>query len=387
MPRRNSLGRTSRPSPCRAVDEGFDVVRRDVEDHELLLSGQAHAAGAVLLGEVGDAVEHGAADAPDGRRGADVRQAVVLRVDADVVATPWVRRCRRPVDQRPLQVLRLDDLADLRGAPVGDEELQPRAGAQPAVAVVAEDRDHGLPHVGHLVERHPHAEALGEHRVRRQATADVDVEAGTVLGVHDADERDVVDLVGDVLARRAGDGGLELARQVREPRVADVAAHDLVDGRRPVDDLVGGDAGHGGAEHDARRVAARLVGGQADRLEPLPDRGHVLDADPVQLHVLPVGDVGGVAPVGLGDVGDRAQLLGSQQPAVAAHAEHEVLVVELVRLERSRCGRRRSRACAGCRAPTSACDRAGRSGRSRRTRCASRCSRCARGRSGRRRPS
>ena len=61
-----------------------------------------------------------------------------------------------------------------------------------------------------------------EHRVGRQAAADPQVEAGAVLGVDDADEGDVVDLVHDVL-QAAGDRGLELARQVGELRVADVA--------------------------------------------------------------------------------------------------------------------------------------------------------------------
>ena len=73
---------------------------------------------------------------------------------------------------------------------------------------------------------------------------------------------------------------------------------------------------------------------QADGLETLPDRRDVLDADPVQLDVLPVGDVGGVARVGLRDVGDRAQLVRREDAAVAADTEQEVLVVELVRLER-----------------------------------------------------
>ena len=43
-----------------------------------------------------------------------------------------------------------------------------------------------------------------------------------------------------------------------------------------------------------RGVAAGLGGGQADGLQPVPDLRHVLDPDPVQLDVLPVGDVGAV---------------------------------------------------------------------------------------------
>ena len=146
---------------------------------------------------------------------------------------------------------------------------------------------------------------------------------------------------------------LNLRGRLASVGVADEAPGDLVDGGGRVDDLVGGDAGHGAAEDDARGVAARLRGLQADRLEAAPDLGHVLDADPVVLDVLPVGDVGGVPGEVVAEVGEHAQLARGEGAAVDAHPQHEVLVVELVRLERGRCGRRRCRACAACRAPTS----------------------------------
>ena len=62
--------------------------------------------------------------------------------------------------------------------------------------------------------------------------------------------------------------------------------------------------------------------------------GHVLDPDPVQLDVLPVGDVGGAAGVVAGHLADDAGLLGGERAAVDPDAQHEVLVLELVRLER-----------------------------------------------------
>ena len=92
--------------------------------------------------------------------------------------------------------------------------------------------------------------------------------------------------------------------------------------------------GDRGAEDDARAVAAGLGRVEPDRLEAAPDLRHVLDADPVQLDVLPVGDVGGAAGEVDRDLADHAQLLAGQGAAVDADAEHEVLVVELVRLER-----------------------------------------------------
>ena len=92
--------------------------------------------------------------------------------------------------------------------------------------------------------------------------------------------------------------------------------------------------GDGGAEEAARGVAAGLQRAEADGLEARPDLGHVLDLDPVVLDVLPVGDVGGVAAEVGGDAAEGPQLRRAEQGAVAAHAHHEVPVVQLVRLER-----------------------------------------------------
>ena len=147
-----------------------------------------------------------------------------------------------------------------------------------------------------------------------------------MVGVVDADERDVVDLVADVLQTR--DRRLVLARQVRVLRLADVAAHDLVDRRRAVDHLVERFTGQRRAEHDARGVTARLGGLQAHRLQTPPDLGDVLHLDPVDLEVLAVGDVGGVAGELGGDLRHGAQLLEVERTAVAADPQHEVAVFD-----------------------------------------------------------
>ncbi len=147
---------------------------------------------------------------------------------------------RRAVDQLAAQVLLLQHLPEPLHAPVGDQELQPGAVAQPAVAVVAEDPDHAGPDVRHLGQRHPHAESLGEHRVGGQAAADPQVEAGAVLRVDHAEERDVVGLVRHVRpARRSTDlnlrGRLEYAWS---PTYRSTISPDR---RGRVDDLVGAD--------------------------------------------------------------------------------------------------------------------------------------------------
>ncbi len=205
--------------------------------------------------------------------------------------------------------------------------------ARAAVAVVAEDAAHAGPHVGHLLGRHEDAEADRELGVGRQAAADPEVVARAELRVHDADERDVVDLVVGAVHRAAGDGGLELAREVREGRVPDVAVPHLLQHLGGVEHLGAVDAGERAADDDARAVAARLGGVQAHGVEPLPDRRDVLDADPVQLHVLAVRDVGHVAAVLGADLADHPQLLVGELAAVDADAQHEERRLELLGLE------------------------------------------------------
>ena len=92
-----------------------------------------------------------AGDAADRGRDADVEAAVDLRVHADVVATAGRRR-GRPGPSASVQprYSSSSTCAEQLGTPVGHEELQARAGAQPAVAVVAEDADDARPDVGDL---------------------------------------------------------------------------------------------------------------------------------------------------------------------------------------------------------------------------------------------
>src|ERR671911_392565 len=147
------------------------------------------------LDRIGQLAEKGPGHPSDQWRDPDVEAPVLLRMDAHMVERLSGHRWCRAVDQPPAQL---------------------GVGGQPAT--------------------------------------DPQVEAGTVPGVHDADERDVVDLVYDV--GQPADRGLELSRQIGELGRADVAALDLLDGPGWVEHLGGRDSGDGRAEYHARHVAA-----------------------------------------------------------------------------------------------------------------------------------
>ena len=238
---------------------------------------------------------------------------------------------RRAVRQRPAEVLAFEDLAEALRAPVRDQVLQPRLVAQPPVAVVAEDADDP----GHTSAASPAAtnapSRSAEVGAGGQPAAHPQVVPGAEFGVQHPDERDVVDLVDDVLAGVAGDGGLELAREVRE--LGSPMKRSMISSidRRRVQQLVarrspppGCRARPAGCRRTPRSSAARRPPDGA-RSRARPRR------DPVQLHVLPVGDVGAVAGELRREVRHDPQLPGGQGPAVEADPEHEVLVGQFVR--------------------------------------------------------
>ena len=330
-PRRRTPVEAKRPH---RLEQRLDGVVGHVEDDELLVGGQAQPVAAGGLHRVGDARERRTARAPCDRREPDEVASVLLTMHTDVVDRVLRRGRGGPVEQGAPEVLALQHLTRLVGAPVLDEVLETRAVAQPAVAVVAEQLDGREPDLGHLFERHPGTEAQREERLRRQPSPDLQIEAGAVVGVDDADEADVVDLRGGVGQPR--DRRLELARQVREIRVAHVVGLDEVDRGGRVDHLVGVHAGHRRTERGARAVTAGLERVETDGLETAPDLRHVLDRDPVVLDVVAVGDVGRTTCEIGGDAREHPQLLAGELPAVDAHAHHEVLVVELLGRQRRR---------------------------------------------------
>src|SRR5205807_112707 len=126
--------------------ERVDLVVGDVANDDLLLDGHRHRAAAVAVGEVRDLDELRATGATGLQREPDVAAAVLLATYADMVALASGRLGCRSVRKRAAEELLLQNLAELLRAPVGDEELQPRAVTRLAVAVVAEQPGDGSPH-------------------------------------------------------------------------------------------------------------------------------------------------------------------------------------------------------------------------------------------------
>src|SRR3954466_1896694 len=267
------------------------------------------------------------------RRESDADAAVLLRMHPDVVTERQrLRPRRRTVGETLPKELRLEDLAHLRRAPVLYEELQPGMVPGSAVPVFAKETRDARPHVYDVPGRNERAESDREHRVCCQPAAPPEVVAGAELRMLDADEGDVIQLVVRAVHPAAVDRRLVLARQVGELGGADEALVDRADLRRCVEHLVSRNARERAAEDHAGGIAARFSGREPGGLEALEDRGDVLDADPVELDVLTVRDIGDVAAVTLGCPGDRAELLGAHAATVDPDPHHEELVLELLRL-------------------------------------------------------
>ena len=245
-------------------DDVVDFVFGDVEQEDLLVRGEPDPVGAELLGDITDLVEQRTRGATGDKARADVIPAVLLLVDAHMVAGDGrLLRCRSVGELVP-EVFGFEDLAELLRAPVGEEEFHARLVPQAAVAVVTEDLGDAEPDVDGLVRGDPRAEAFGEARDDGQCTAHPQVVADSVFGVLDGDKRAVVDLVEHVLAGVPADRSLVFAGQVGQARVADVAAGDLFDRRSRVDEFIGGDAGDRGSEEATGDVAAGFGGLHAD---------------------------------------------------------------------------------------------------------------------------
>ena len=164
-----------------------------------------------------------------------------------------------------------------------------------------------------------------------EAAADEEVEHDVVAAAVHPDA-DVVHVDGGPVRFRAVEGDLELARQPVELRVLrGPLADDLAVGAG-VHPLVRGDAGELVRRDVADAASAGLDAVHAHLGEVREDVRHDLQGRPVDLHVLPGGQVAVALVVAAGDVGEGAELFRGQRPVGHRDAEHrrEPLDVEAV---------------------------------------------------------
>ncbi len=127
---------------------------------------------------------------------------------------------------------------------------------------------------------------------------------------------------GRAVLHRAGDGDLELARQVAELGVQGRELADRLGPDAGVVDLLGRRAGARVGCDVAHAVAGGLHRMQVDLGQRIEDVRHVAQLDPVQLQVRTRGEVAVALVPGAGDVGELAQLPHIQRAVGNGDAQH-----------------------------------------------------------------
>src|SRR5579862_6946704 len=212
--------------------------------------------------------------------------------------------------------------AHLFGAERVGQDLDARLVEIVAAPFLVVDAHHAFEEGEDVLFRHEFADRVAQIGRAPHAAADEHLVAGlTRLVAHDLDGH-VVELERGAIVRAARHRDLELARQERELGMQRrPLADDLGDGARILDlvrrrarEVIGGDV--------ADAVAARLDRVHLDASELGKDIGHVDEPRPVELDVLPRGEVAVALVVFARDVGEHAQLPRVQRPVRHRYAQH-----------------------------------------------------------------
>ncbi len=187
----------------------------------------------------------------------------------------------------------------------------------------------GVEIIEQLRRREKLADHPADHRRAALSAAHDDAKAGPAGLVADRLRPDVVDEDGRPVMGRAGDGDLELARQMREFGVQRRPLPDQLAPGARIDDLVGRHAGQRVAGGVAHAVAGRLYGVHLDRREVGEDVRRVFEARPVELDVLSSGEVSVSAVILAGDVREGPQLGRRQQAVGDRDAKHGSMLLDV----------------------------------------------------------
>ena len=210
-----------------------------------------------------------------------------------------------------------------------DEDLDPRLVLVVAPAFEIVDPEDRLQIGEQFGPGQEVADDLADHRRPPEPAADHHPIADLAGLVADDAEADIVDADRRPVLGRAGHRDLELARQPAELGVQARPLADQLGGRARVLDLVGGDAGEmvGGDVADA--IARGLDAVHLDVGEQIENVGDVLQPRPVELDVLPRGEMAVAAVVAVGDQGELAQLARAQRAIGNGDAQHVGVKLEV----------------------------------------------------------
>ncbi len=310
---------------------GFAVG--DVGDEDVLPDGGAELSVAVFVGEVGEFGELVAGEATVQDGSSDGAEAgLLLRGDADVIAVDVVGDGVFG-DGAGIEFVAefgFDGFEHGLGGPAVAHEEVLDAGAGAVLAeggLLLEDADHGGDDFEGLVLGDEGGDAYSEVWLGGEAAADAEGVADlidTVDGALDGGEGYVVDLWVGAPDGAAGDGDFELAGEVVELGVGGEEVGDLDGEGAGIDEFVAVDASERASGDVTDDVAAGSFGGEVDLGEGVYGFDEGVDGEPVELDVLAGGDVGEVACVLFGEVGDDAGLVGGEQAVGHADAHHEV---------------------------------------------------------------
>ena len=209
---------------------------------------------------------------------------MLLGVDADVVAfVPAILILLGGSNQGKSQLL-FHGGAEFFNSPLVNQPHQPRFLAVGAGAVIPIDHQDCFTEGHHIARIHPGIEGNGGgHAAGGKEPAHHNVEPKLAVFVG-GDEGDVVNFGVNRVVAAAVDRDVEFAGQVGEAGVAItvVGDHVLHFAHQPpgVDQLVGINAGHGGAGDVAHVIHARLDAGEAGAIELLENFRNVIQPNP-----------------------------------------------------------------------------------------------------------
>jgi hypothetical protein len=212
--------------------------------------------------------------------------------------------------------------AELLGAQRGDQDLDAGLVDVVAAAVAVVDAQDGFQIAEQTADRQELLDGRTDIGRAPLAAADDHLEAQRAVARPAQHQADVVHLGRRAVLNRAGDGDLELARQIAELGVQGRPLADHLGPHARIVDLVGDGAGIGVGRGVADAVAAGLDGVQVDLGQGVQDVRRVLQLHPVELDVLTRGHVAVALVVGPGDPGQATRLGGVQRAIRDGHPQH-----------------------------------------------------------------